>query len=280
MDYICRECDKKFVSLEDLECHITSLLSHKKMRKVKLVEFIDEVSLEEAGVEVSLGHRKLFKLKDGTVLYLSYALDLLEVIFFEDECNVKQCQCTLCFCYKTKKHIDLNDIDTIIHGVKVGNPVSECLDRLFRDESRLEQEEKIKAQEIEIEERSIREVKRMERIKVATDYRNRCQRIVSSANYKEKPPLHPGKIAHDLLWEQGHRHTVYHTCPDNMDNYFETLNFGIIPINKDILSKLIDGKFDIEHVLAYKLANLIDNTDVRFWMDLQERYDDYMRNNK
>ena len=74
----------------------------------------------------------------------------------------------------------------IIDDVKMGNPVSECLERLYRDE-------------------------------VNQDFYKCYGPTEKDDNCKK--PLHPGKVANDL-------------------------------------------------------------TDVRFWMDLQERYDEYMENNK
>ena len=84
---------------------------------------------------------------------------------------------------------------------------------------------------------------------------------------KEKPkkPLHPGKILRDILLCQ-----YYSPSKFSLDK--EADDFDLTP---NFLERFLDGKEDIDHVLAFKIAYQIEGTDVRFWMDLQERYDSY-----
>ena len=157
----------------------------------------------------------------------------------------KECNCTLCFCYRTKKHIDLCDMQAIIDDVKMGNPVSECLERLYRDE-------------------------------VNQDFYKCYGPTEKDDNCKK--PLHPGKVSNDLL-----------RLDDDNTLIDGSLVFSNILIDLDLcgsrdgerfIKRFFDGLEDVDHILAYKLAKAIEGTDVRFWMDLQERYDEYMRKNK
>ena len=160
----------------------------------------------------------------------------------------QECNCTLCFCYRTKKHIDLCDMQSIIDDVKFGEPVSDCLDRLYRDDEKLKQKKMIE-----------------EGLELFEDYE--C-----------KKPLHPGKVSNDLL-----------RLDDDNTLIDGSLVFSNILIDLDLcgsrdgerfIKRFFDGLEDVDHILAYKLAKAIEGTDVRFWMDLQERYDEYMRKNK
>jgi plasmid maintenance system antidote protein VapI len=83
-------------------------------------------------------------------------------------------------------------------------------------------------------------------------------------------PLHPGKIYYDIILSKSW------TIPLSFNLHDEAYE---LRINEDELSDFINGKKGLDHVLAYKLACNIEGTDVRFWMDLQEKYDEYMRNN-
>lgn len=153
----------------------------------------------------------------------------------------KECNCTLCFCYRTKKHIDLCDMQSIIDDVKFGEPVSDCLDRLYRDE-------------------------------VNQDFYKCYGPTEKDDNCKK--PLHPGKVANDLLVIKGYRGA------SSEDMASPTLCGDILSMNSAFLEEFFCGYVDICHATAYKLAKAIEGTDVRFWMDLQERYDEYMRKNK
>ncbi len=85
---------------------------------------------------------------------------------------------------------------------------------------------------------------------------------------ERKIPLHPGKIAYDLLFAKAQINRDYFSA-------------GNIAIDLDIECKFIERLFecqeDVNHILAYKLAKVIDNTDVAFWLCAQECYDEYMR---
>lgn len=158
----------------------------------------------------------------------------------------KECNCTLCFCYRTKKHIDLCDMQAIIDDVKMGNPVSECLERLCRDDAKLKQKNMIE------------------------------EEMEPFEDYECKKPLHPGKVSNDLL-----------RLDDDNTLIDGSLVFSNILIDLDLcgsrdgerfIKRFFDGLEDVDHILAYKLAKAIEGTDVRFWMDLQEKYDEYMEN--
>lgn len=87
---------------------------------------------------------------------------------------------------------------------------------------------------------------------------------------ERKAPLHPGKIYHDIIISKD----------DSSSPTFSLHHEAyILRVDKDELFDFIKGKKDLDHVLAYKLAYNIGETDIRFWIDLQERYDEYMRGN-
>lgn len=154
----------------------------------------------------------------------------------------KECGCTLCFCYRTKKHIDLCDMEVIIDDVKMGNPISECLERLCMDDAKLKQ-------------------------------KNMIEEELKLAERREEEPWRPHYVAKSLLMASGCESPLHRI----FDIHMAAHRLGISAAEaKDITS----GFKDIDHAMAYKLAKVIEGTDVRFWMDLQERYDEYMRKNK
>jgi len=168
----------------------------------------------------------------------------------EDNRATKECGCTLCFCYRTKKHIDLCDMEVIIEDVKMGNPVSECLERLCRDDAKLNQKNMIEAE-------------------------------LKLSEYCEEEAWRPHYVAKSLLIACG----LYSLWPTDADgDFIKVISISQASVALDIsdadLKDLVNGFKDIDHAMAYKLAKVIEGTDVRFWMDLQERYDEYMRKNK
>lgn len=78
---------------------------------------------------------------------------------------------------------------------------------------------------------------------------------------ESKKPLHPGNLALNLLREANYN-PVY---------AFDV--YGVVASDK-LLKKVVNLE-DIDETMAYNLANEIKGTDIRFWMDLQERYDSY-----
>lgn len=97
-------------------------------------------------------------------------------------------------------------------------------------------------------------------------------------DYECKKPLHPGKVSNDLL-----------RLDDDNTLIDGSLVFSNILIDLDLcgsrdgerfIKRFFDGLEDVDHILAYKLAKAIEGTDVRFWMDLQEKYDEHMEKNK
>ncbi len=91
---------------------------------------------------------------------------------------------------------------------------------------------------------------------------------------KDTKPPHPGKVAHELLAE---------IC---RDYYGASLHRNVKVISKHLqfeehlLDDFFNGGASVGYVLAYKLSKLIKETDIRFWMDLQEKYDEHMEKNK
>ncbi len=76
-----------------------------------------------------------------------------------------------------------------------------------------------------------------------------------------KQPLHPGKIASDLLDLVPHKPVI------NDLHIYETE-----------WKEFAEGGRDIDHVLAYRLSQCIKGTDMAFWLKLQEDYDNHQKN--
>lgn len=97
---------------------------------------------------------------------------------------------------------------------------------------------------------------------------------VKDSVYKDKKPNHPGNIARSFL-EQ-----IYNRDED----LFSFKIIGNIArelyVDRYFIDRLFNGLENVDYVLAYKLARLIRGTDIRFWIGLQEKYDEYMENNK
>lgn len=87
-----------------------------------------------------------------------------------------------------------------------------------------------------------------------------------------KKPLHPGKVANDILVIKGYQGIPYKVCLVKCGH--------LLAMNGVFLCELFEGRVGICHTVAYKLAKVIEGTDVRFWMDLQERYDSYAGEDK
>lgn len=97
---------------------------------------------------------------------------------------------------------------------------------------------------------------------------------VKDSVYKDKKPNHPGNIARSLL-EQ-----IYNRDAD----LFSFKIIGNIAtdlrVDRSFINRFLNGFENVDYALAYKLARLICGTDIRFWMDLQEKYDEHMEKNK
>lgn len=79
-----------------------------------------------------------------------------------------------------------------------------------------------------------------------------------------KEPIHPGWVAYDLLIASGH------DCSYGLDFIKASECLGL---TVELLNMIVCGDTSIHPMIAYKLAKVISGTDVRFWMDLQEKYD-------
>lgn len=232
MGFLCRHCGNTFERLERMEMH-----SERCWKANKAHTFCNCLMMR--GVECNCFeeyselNKRLLKEKE-----IKEAERLKQEKFdkMKEECN-----CTLCFCYRTKKHIDLCDMQAIIDDVKMGNPVSECLERLYRDE-------------------------------VNQDFYKCYGPTEKDDNCKKQ--LHPGKVANDLLVIKGYRGA------SSKDMASPTLCGDILSMNSAFLEEFFCGYVDICHDTAYKLAKVIEGTDVRFWMELQEKYDAYIQKNK
>jgi plasmid maintenance system antidote protein VapI len=78
---------------------------------------------------------------------------------------------------------------------------------------------------------------------------------------KKNAPVHPGIVARLLLDEHASSNfssITYRT--DSERNEYEIL---------------FKGERGIAYTMAYKLSKVLENTDVRFWMDLQKDYDEF-----
>jgi len=84
-----------------------------------------------------------------------------------------------------------------------------------------------------------------------------------------KKPLHPGKVAEGLLIEE---EFGSYENPGELHIKNAASELRIDPV---FLKRLVDGLEPIGYTMAYRLAKVIKGTDVRFWMDLQERYDSF-----
>lgn len=71
-----------------------------------------------------------------------------------------------------------------------------------------------------------------------------------------KYPLHPGKIASDLL-----DLAPYKTIVNDLHIYEAEWR------------EFVEGRSDIDHILAYRLSQCIECTDMAFWLKLQQDYD-------
>ena len=239
MGFLCRHCGNTFERLDHMEMH-----SERCWKANKAHTFCNCLMMR--GVECNCFeeyselNKRLLKEKE-----IKEAERLKQEKFDKMK---EECGCTLCFCYRTKKHIDLCDMQAIIYDVKMGNPVSECLERICRDDAKLKQKNMIE------------------------------EELEPFEDYECKKPLHPGKVSNDLL-----------RLDDDNTLIDGSLVFSNILIDLDLcgsrdgerfIKRFFDGLEDVDHILAYKLAKAIEGTDVRLWMDLQERYDEYMRKNK
>jgi len=87
---------------------------------------------------------------------------------------------------------------------------------------------------------------------------------------KDKKPNHPGNIARSLL-EQ-----IYNRDAD-LSSFKIIGNIATdLRVDRSFINRFLNGFENVDYVFAYKLARLICGTDIRFWMDLQEKYDEYM----
>lgn len=77
-----------------------------------------------------------------------------------------------------------------------------------------------------------------------------------------KEPLHPGKIASDLIDLVPHKPVI-----------------NDLHIYEEEWREFAEGRRDINHILAYRLAQCVGGTDMAFWIKLQEDYDRYKERN-
>jgi hypothetical protein len=120
------------------------------------------------------------------------------------------------------------------------------------------------------------------RVNTTDEMLGKSRKEPSKPQYKEKEPWRPHYIVKSLLIASG----LYTFAPSGLDDgdLMKILNINqsaaALDISNAELKDLANGFKDIDHVSAYKLSKAIKGTDVRFWMDLQERYDEYEgRNN-
>lgn len=72
-------------------------------------------------------------------------------------------------------------------------------------------------------------------------------------------PLHPGEIVYDLIIEGA--------------GLSVTEAAGKLGINRTTLSRLLNGHAGISAEMAFRLSQLLPNTDMTLWMNLQRDYD-------
>lgn len=92
---------------------------------------------------------------------------------------------------------------------------------------------------------------------------------------ESKKPLHPTEVATQLLL----LNCCTLCCFEN-DNLFANVldtrkASELLNIPESYLKEFIKQNHDMDWMMAFKLAKAIEGTDIRFWMDLQERYDSY-----
>jgi plasmid maintenance system antidote protein VapI len=85
-----------------------------------------------------------------------------------------------------------------------------------------------------------------------------------------KEVLHPGKILHYILFEDGR----FSGC-NEINMYYDSANYTNIPREK--IQKFIECIIDIDYAIAYKLGCNIKGTDMAFWLKLQSDYDRYIQ---
>lgn len=93
---------------------------------------------------------------------------------------------------------------------------------------------------------------------------------IGEMNKKEtKKPLHPGEVAKQLLLiSRGYPQFCSGEMVFNMDHFCEESNIDLF-----FATRFFEEKESVDYALAYKIAKVIEGTDIRFWMDLQEKYD-------
>lgn len=72
-------------------------------------------------------------------------------------------------------------------------------------------------------------------------------------------PLHPGKIVYDVIIEGAGL-----SVTDAADK---------LGVNRTTLSRLLNGHAGISAEMALRLSQLLPNTDMMLWMNLQRDYD-------
>lgn len=106
------------------------------------------------------------------------------------------------------------------------------------------------------------------------------KRQVASQMKETKKPVHPGDVVKDLLlvngctaacFKDGYKDGKLYTSVLNIKKACELLELG----DEDGIKQLLKGNYDIDYMMAGKLAKVIKGTDILFWMDLQEKYDEW-----
>lgn len=72
-------------------------------------------------------------------------------------------------------------------------------------------------------------------------------------------PLHPGKVVYEIIIEGAGLSIT--DAADKLD------------VNRTTLSRLFNGHAGISAEMAFRLSQLLPNTDMALWMNLQRDYD-------
>ncbi len=82
---------------------------------------------------------------------------------------------------------------------------------------------------------------------------------MGQATMKMHNPPHPGEILREM-----------YLTPLGLT---VTAAAGGLGVTRKALSELVNGHTDISREMAIRLAKAFQNTDIRFWLDLQVQYD-------
>jgi hypothetical protein len=241
------------------------------MKRVSHLEDIKNIEIgreESEYLWIACGGGYFYKMKDGRIIRLKslptlpHRLDIAEVVFFEDEESTQEEENTT---------------------VLLKNKIQERLQKKIQEEvdfsMRLSKKDLDTYTYNEVQKRAIEKIMLLIRVSITDAMLGKTRKESNKPQNKEKEPWRPHYIVKSLLIASG----LYTFAPSGLNDgdLMKIINIeqaaAALGISNAELKDLANGFKDIDHVSAYRLSKAIKDTDVRFWMDLQERYDEYER---